>query len=164
MSELRVRKRKRLREKEVRALSEEISSKVGVPVFSLDDTVDQAESSDMGLVYVNGEIDAFILQGKAFLTVRGLLKYPATKSFVTVDMGAIRFVINGADIMGPGIVEADVTLQPGDMVWVRDEKNKKPLAVGLALVTGSEMAAKKPGKAIKSILFVGDKLWKLEED
>jgi PUA-domain protein len=164
MSELRVRKRKRLREKEVRALSEEISSKVGVPVFSLDDTVDQAESSDMGLVFVNGEIDAFILQGRAFLTVRGLLKYPATKSFVTVDMGAIRFVINGADIMGPGIVEADVSLQPGDMVWVRDEKNKKPLAVGLALVTGSEMAAKKPGKAIKSILFVGDKLWKLEED
>jgi PUA-domain protein len=164
MSELRVRKRKRLRDKEVKALSEEISSKVGVPVFSLDDTVDQAESSDMGLVFVNGEIDAFILQGKAFLTVRGLLKYPAKKSFVTVDMGAIRFVINGADIMGPGIVEADVSVQPGDMVWVRDEKNKKPLAVGLALVTGSEMAAKKPGKAIKSILFVGDKLWKLEED
>jgi PUA domain protein len=66
--------------------------------------------------------------------------------------------------MGPGIVEADEGLRPGDMVWVRDEKNKKPLAVGQALVSGGEMAAKKPGKAIKSILFVGDKLWKLEED
>ena len=164
MSELRVRKRKRLREKEVKALSEEISAKVGVIVFSVGDTVDQAESSDMDLVFVNGEVDAFIVEGKAFLTVRGLLKYPATKSFVTVDMGAIRFVINGADIMGPGIVEADVNLQPGDLVWVRDEKNRKPLAVGQALINGSEMAAKKPGKAIRSILFVGDKLWKLDED
>lgn len=164
MSELRVRKRKRLREKEVRALSEEISSKVGVQVFTVGDTVDQAESSDMYLVFVNGEVDAFILQGRAFLTVRGLLKYPATKAFVTVDMGAIRFVINGADIMGPGIVEADEALRPGDYVWVRDEKNKKPLAVGQALITGSEMASKKPGKAIKSILFVGDKLWKVDED
>ncbi|HUL39219.1 MAG TPA: PUA domain-containing protein [Methanomassiliicoccales archaeon] len=164
MSELRVRKRKRLREKEVKALSEEISAKVGVAVFNVGDTVDQAESSDMDLVFVNGEVDGFIIEGKAFLTVRGLLKYPATRSFVTVDMGAIRFVINGADIMGPGIVEADVNVQPGDLVWVRDEKNRKPLAVGQALVNGSEMAAKKPGKAIKSILFVGDKLWKLDED
>lgn len=145
-------------------MSAEISSKVGVPVFSLSDTVDQAESSDMGLVFVNGEVDAFITEGKSFLTIRGLLKYPATKSFVTVDMGAIRFVINGADIMGPGIVEADLGIQPGDMVWVRDEKNKKPLAVGKALIDGNEMAAKKPGKAIKNILFVGDKVWKLDED
>jgi PUA-domain protein len=164
MSELRVRKRKRLREKEVKSLSDEISAKVGVPVFAVGDTVDQAESSEMDLIFVDGEIDAFILQGQAFLTVRGFLKYHAIKAFVTVDMGAVRFVINGADIMGPGIVEADEGLKPGDMVWVRDVKNKKPLAVGQALVSGSEMAAKKPGKAIKSILFVGDKLWKLEED
>ncbi len=164
MSELRVRKRKRLREKEVKALSEAISNKVGVPVFSTDNTVDQAESSDMDIVFVDGEVDAFIQEGKPFLTVRGLLKYNATRSFVTVDMGAIRFVINGADIMGPGIVEADVNIQPGDLVWVRDEKNRKPLAVGQALITGEEMIAKKPGKAIKSILFVGDKLWKLDED
>jgi PUA domain protein len=130
----------------------------------LEDTVDQAESSDMGLVFVNGEVDAFIIEGDAFLTVRGLLKYPAIKSYVTVDMGAIRFVINGADIMGPGIVEADLAVQPGDLVWVRDEKNRKPLAVGRALITGNEMAAKKPGKAIKNLIFVGDKLWKLDED
>jgi predicted RNA-binding protein (TIGR00451 family) len=57
-----------------------------------------------------------------------------------------------------------VDIEPGDIVWVRDEKNRKPLAVGQALITGAEMAAKKPGKAIKSMLFVGDKLWKLEED
>lgn len=164
MTELRVRKRKRLREKEVRALSEEISSRSGVQVFTTEDTVDQAESSDLYLVFVNGEVDAFVKEGKAFLTVRGLLKYPAKRSYVTVDMGAIRFVINGADIMGPGIVEADESIQPGDMVWVRDEKNLKPLAVGEAMVTGSDMRQKKPGKSIKNILFVGDKVWKLDEE
>lgn len=164
MSELRVRKRKRLREKEVRALSEEISAKVGVQVFTVEDTVDQAESTELDLIFVDGEVDAFVREGRAFLTIRGLLKYPATKSYVTVDMGAIRFLINGADIMGPGIVEADEAIKPGDMVWARDEKNRKPLAVGEALVTGTEMGQKKPGKCIKSILFVGDKVWKLDED
>jgi PUA domain protein len=164
LSELRVRKRKRLREKEANALGAEISSKVGVKVFTAEDTVDQAESSDMDLIFVDGEVDAFMRDGKPFLTIRGLLRYPATRSYVTVDMGAVRFVINGADIMGPGIVDADQGIRAGDMVWVRDERNLKPLAVGEALVTGAEMKAKKPGKAVKSVLYVGDKLWKLEEE
>jgi PUA-domain protein len=163
MSEIRVRKRRRLREKEIKALSEEVAARAGMPTFGLEDTVDMAESSDFDVIFVNGEIDAFVIGGKAFLTVRGLLKYRVPKGFVEVDMGAIKFVINGADIMGPGITDADPGIQPGDMVWTRDEKNKRPLAVGEALVTGLEMRAKKPGKAVKSILFVGDKLWKYEE-
>jgi PUA-domain protein len=163
MSELRVRKRRRLREKEIKAMSEEISFKAGIEVFGLQDTVDLAESAEYDVIFVNNEIDAFVQNGRPFLTIRGLLKYPATRSLATVDMGAIKFVINGADVMGPGIVEADEGIQPGDYVWVRDEKNKRPLAVGTALVTGAEMRAKKPGKAIKSIIYVGDKLWKYEE-
>ena len=163
MSELRVRKRRRLREKEIRALSEEISAKVGLQVFGLEDTVDMAEGPDFEVVFVSNLILAFVMDGKSFLTVRGLLKYPATKSYVTVDMGAIKFVINGADVMGPGIVDADEGIVPGDYVWIRDEKNLKPLAVGAALVTGVEMKAKRPGKLVKSLFYVGDKLWKYDE-
>ena len=163
MSELRVRKRRRLREKEVRALAEELLVKTGIPIFKVGDTVDVAESPEYEVIIVENQIIGFIQDGKAFLTIRGLLKYPVTKSFVTVDMGAIKFVINGADVMGPGIVDADGDIQIGDFVWVRDEKNKKPLAVGRALTSGTEMKGKKPGKAIKSILFVGDKLWKFDE-
>jgi len=163
MSELRVRKRRRLREKEVRALAEELLVKTGIPIFKVGDTVDVAESPEYEVIIVENQIIGFIQDGKAFLTIRGLLKYPVTKSFVTVDMGAIKFVINGADVMGPGIVDADGDIQIGDFVWARDEKNKKPLAVGRALTSGIEMKEKKSGKAIKSILFVGDKLWKFDE-
>ena len=163
MSELRVRKRRRLREKEVRALAEELLVKTGIPIFNVGDTVDVAESPEYEVIIVENQIIGFIQDGKAFLTIRGLLKYPVTKSFVTVDMGAIKFVINGADVMGPGIVDADGDIQIGDFVWARDEKNQKPLAVGRALTGGTEMKEKKPGKAIKSILFVGDKLWKFDE-
>jgi PUA-domain protein len=163
MSELRVRKRRRLREKEIRAISEQISAMIGTRVFGVGDTVDMAESSEFEVVFVNGEIDAFVIGGRPFLTVRGLLRYQAPRKYVEVDMGAIKFVINGADIMGPGIVDADPSIASGDMVWVRDEKNKRPLAVGEALVAGSEMKVKRPGKAVKSILYVGDKLWKYEE-
>jgi len=163
MSELRIRKRRRLREKEINALANEISAKVGAPVFGIGDTVDMAEGPDFDVVFVGNQVLAFVSQGKAFLTVRGLLRYQVSKAFATVDMGAIKFVINGADVMGPGIVDADPDIKPGDFVWVRDEKNLKPLAVGEALVSGAEMKAKRPGKAIRSLFYVADKLWKYDE-
>jgi PUA domain protein len=65
--------------------------------------------------------------------------------------------------MAPGIVEADPALQPGDWCWVRDERNKQPLAVGKALVPGAAMVRGK-GKAVKSVHHVGDKLWTVGAD
>ena len=79
-----------------------------------------------------------------------------------VDSGAVRFVVNGADIMKPGIVSADPEIAVGDLVVIVEERHKKPLAVGRALVPGSEM--KGEGKAVKSMHHVGDSIWKgLEE-
>ncbi len=164
MSEIRIRKRHRLREKEVRAITEDLVPRLGAEIFGADDTIDMAESSDYDVIFVNGEILALVYEGKPFVTVRGLLKYKPSKSFVTVDMGAVPYVSKGADVMTPGIVEADQGIKEGDFVWVRDVKNRVPLAIGLALISGEEMAKKKPGKAVKTIHFVGDKLWKYGED
>jgi PUA domain protein len=163
MSDLKLRKRKRLREKDIKALAEEVSARIGVPLDWEKRTVDSAEGPDMEAIFVDGEVQAVIIDGKAMMTVRGLLKTPSSKGHVTVDMGAVPFVTKGADIMAPGIVEADPNIQVGDLVWVRDVKNKKPLAIGEALITGPQMAAKQPGKAIRSIHYVGDRLWKYDE-
>ncbi len=163
MAELRVRKRHRLREKEIRALAEEISSEAGVAVFSPNDTVDRAETGNFDVVFVNGATLAIVQEGRAFLTVRGLLKYKPSKAFVTVDMGAVPFVSKGADVMAPGIVEADPGIREGDFVWIRDANHKVPLAIGKALMSGEEMLKRNPGKAIKSIHYVGDKIWKIDE-
>jgi len=163
MSEIRVRKRKRLREKELKALSEGLSSATGVEVLALKDTVDTAVGPDYELVFVNNVIEGIIVEGKPFLTVRGLLKHNVLQRYVTVDMGAVPFVTNGADVMTPGIVEVDPQVREGDMVWIRDVTHKRPLAVGRALVSAEIMAAKSPGKAIKNLHFVGDKVWKYDE-
>jgi PUA domain protein len=164
MSELRVRKRGRMREKEIRTLSDELSEMLGVVVFTTKDTVDLADSSEFKLIFVNNEILGLLIKERPFLSVRGFLKYPATKRFVTVDMGAVPFVTKGADVMGPGIVDADPEIKVGDLVWVREMKFSKALAIGEALANGDEMLAKKPGKLVKSIAYVGDKLWKYGED
>ncbi len=161
---MRIRKRHRLKKKEIRRLSEEISSQIGVPVFDEEDVVDLGNAPDFDVIFVNGQILALVLEQKPFPTMRGVLKYGAKKRFVTVDMGAVGFVCNGADVMAPGIVDADAEIEEGDLVWIRDEKNLKPLAIGKALVPGEKMLEKGKGKMVVSLHYVGDKLWKLGEE
>jgi len=45
------------------------------------------------------------------------------------------------------------------MVYICDEKNKKPLAIGIALASGEEMVNQDKGKAIILIHHVGDDIW-----
>lgn len=163
MADIMVRKRKRMREKEIKALKEQLFEIFGVETFGDKDAVDMAESSEYNLIFVNNDILGLVYEGKPFLTVRGLLKYKPEARAVTVDMGAVPYVTNGADIMGPGIVDADPNIKEGDLVWIRDIKNKVPLAVGMSLRSGNSLKSKEKGKAIKAIHNVGDKLWKTGE-
>ena len=78
-----------------------------------------------------------------------------------VDAGAVRFVVNGADIMCPGIVRADPEIKEGDLVIIKEETHDKPLAIGRALISGKDMVGDS-GKAIKSLHYVGDKLWNID--
>ena len=161
MSSLQVRKRHRLRQKETQKLSEWLYKVFGADTFSLNDTVDSAETKNYDIIYVNNEVLAMIIDDEPFLTIKGILKYHPRNRWVTVDMGAVKFVYNGADVMAPGIVNADPTIEKDDLVWVRDERNLQPLAIGKALMSGIEMIKSKKGKAIKTIHYVGDKLWEL---
>ena len=163
MSDLRLRKRHRLRQKEIASLAAQIDSTIGTGTFNEKDVVDMAEGPEYEVVFVDGKILAFLPQGTPFLTVRGFLRYRATKRFITVDMGAVKFVYNGADVMGPGVVDFDPGIGEGDLVWVRDVKNLQPLAVGRSLVSADFLARKEKGKAIESLHHVGDKLWLVDE-
>ena len=53
-------------------------------------------------------------------------------------------------------------LVEGDVVVVIDETHRKPLAVGISLISGSEMVENNKGKAVTTIHFIGDPIWDLE--
>jgi PUA domain protein len=163
MKDLRLRKRHRLRQKEIAALARQIDDALGTKSFGLDDIVDMAEGPQFGVVFVDGKILAFLPGGKPFLTIRGLLKYGAAKRYVTVDMGAVKFVYNGADVMGPGVLASDPSIVDGDLVWIRDVKNLQPLAIGKSIASAATLARKDKGKVVESIHHVGDKLWLVDE-
>ncbi len=164
MSEYRLRRRTRLKNKQVRALREELVDRFGdLGSWPDNASVETAEAPGWEVFLVGGLVHGLRdPDAGVFLSVRGLLAYRPATRWATVDMGAVRFVHNGADVMAPGITEADPELAVGDWVWIRDEKNGQPLAVGKCLMPGTEMGPASKGKAIQSVHFLGDKLWDLD--
>ena len=162
MGELKLKKRHRLRNKEIRRISEQLSEVFGKDFDFEGEDVDKADALNLEFIILKSEIFGIIVDSTPFLTVKGLLKYKPERRFVTVDMGAVKFICSGADVMCPGIVDADVSIEEGNLVWIRDEKNLQPLAIGKALMSGQEMIEFNRGKAVKTIHHVGDRIWGLE--
>lgn len=127
-----------------------------------DKVLEKITFDEYSVILVDGKPLLFEIDGQFIPTVRGALEMELNKRNVTVDKGAIRFVSNGADIMAPGIVDADSEIKEGDLVIIVEEAHRKPLAIGKALMKGPQMVEADSGKAIKSITHVGDKLWNME--
>ena len=104
---------------------------------------------DESIEFVKDENGLYPFLGGSYL--EGLPK-------VVVDMGAIRFVCNGADVMAPGIVEMG-SFEAGDLVVIRDVTHGKALAIGIANKSSVDIERSKKGKVIKNLHYVGDKLW-----
>jgi PUA domain protein len=100
--------------------------------------------------------------GWVFPTLRGLLEHPVPERRIVVDSGAVAFVVNGADIMRPGIVSVTDDVRAGQPVQVVEERHGKPLALGVALFDAGEIREKKSGKMVKTIHYIGDDLWNVE--
>ena len=77
---------------------------------------------------------------------------------VVVDMGAIKFVCNGAKVMRPGIRKFD-NFKKGDYVTVKDEKFSKTLAVGRALEDSETAIQNTKGYVIDNLHYIGDTFW-----
>jgi len=159
-----VNSRHHLRSDAIDEIQDGISAKLGVTVDA--DSFEKVEltGGDWNVVLVDGEPLVLYIDGEdgeePFLTVRGANEYPPTKRIVTVDAGAIQFVSDGADVMRPGIVEADETIEDGDLVVINEETHGKFLAIGRAIESGDEMVGTE-GRVVESIHHVGDDLYEL---
>jgi len=161
----RVKKRHLLKKKEQRQEIDSIESDLGTTVTALDAKT-QLESGilDDGsrVLLLDGKILFFEHEKRMFPTLRSVLENIISLPHVTVDMGAVKYVVNGADIMRPGIVALSDTIRAGRPVQVVEERHGKPLAIGIALFDAGELRGKTSGKVVKTIHYIGDDLWNLE--
>ncbi|MFA9515792.1 RNA-binding protein [Halopenitus sp. H-Gu1] len=158
---MQVKSRHHLRSDDIDAIREALAEGLGVDIegdaFELVELADSA----FDIVLVDGEPLVFYTDDEPFLTVRGANETDPDSGTVTVDAGAISFVSNGADVMRPGIVEADSDIDEGDLVAIAEETHGKVLAIGRAIVDGEEMIGEE-GKVVESIHHVGDELYEFD--
>jgi len=158
----RIKKRHLLKKREQKDEIARIESEIGAPIQRLDAKT-QLEGGvlDDGsrILLLEGEIIFFEHEGRMFPALRALLHGLIDVPRITVDMGAVRFVVNGADIMRPGITEIDDRVKENGIVVVVDENHGKPLAVGVSKMAADELRAANSGKVIKSIHHINDDLW-----
>lgn len=159
-----VKSRHHLRSDAVAEIQDTLAATLGVDLDA--DAFEDVELAESGRNVVLVDGDPLVLYVETdngrepFLTVRGANEYPPETHVVTVDAGAIQFVSNGADVMRPGIVAADEDISEGDLVVVAEESHGKSLAIGRALVDGTEMTGDQ-GRVVESIHHVGDDLYEL---
>lgn len=153
--------RKQLGKDEKEALAARIAA-----TFSVTDLL--TKKSNVELIDEDG-VRRLIVDGVLMFAYCGDILVPTLKSLmirqilpiVAVDMGAVKFVTSGADVMRPGIKTIPPGLAKDALVCVVDEKHNKPLAVGQMLMDSEDATKATSGKTIKNLHWVGDPVWKL---
>jgi PUA domain protein len=77
---------------------------------------------------------------------------------VTVDMGAVKFMCKGANLMRPGIKKF-TEFEKDKLVCIIEESQHKFLAVGKAMVSSSELEEMEKGEVIKNMHYISDNFW-----
>ena len=155
---MKVSSRHHLRSDEIDAIKNALAERLGVTIDA--DTFELVElaDEDYDVALLDGEPLVWYPDEDPFLTVQGANAFEPTRMVVTVDTGAISFVSDGADVMRPGITEADGDIRPGDLVVIVEETHGKALAIGRAMTHGGDMLGEQ-GKVVESLHHVGDELY-----
>ncbi len=78
---------------------------------------------------------------------------------VVVDMGAVKPILNGADVMRPGIRRIEGDLRRDGVALVLDEAKLRPISISVSLYDKAEMESMDRGKALINLHYINDKIW-----
>ena len=98
-------------------------------------------------------------------TLRIVHQYPSMMPKMQVDTGAIKFVLRGAHVMAPGLVEAkggavEKNVPVNSPVQITADTCVNACGVGILSVPSDDIGPDSTGQAIESVHCIGDGLWK----
>ena len=146
---------------ETTAILDEISSKwkIDIPKIKnlkchyLQDDSEIITGNGIAILKTNNEYLPFLSNTEI------LEKFP----HVIVDMGAVKFVCNGANVMRPGIRKY-TDFEKDQIVCVKEESQQKFLAVGKSFVSSAEMESLAKGEVVKNLHYISDKYWEAKKE
>jgi len=164
MKKIVIKKRHSIRKGQVADLMDRLALQIGpsASLFRADMIEILETNADVAIYLVNKKPLLMDTGDWVFPTLKGAVQCPLPERRVTVDAGAIPYVVNGADVMRPGIVGVTGDVKAEGPVQVVEERHQKPLAIAVALMDGPAILASAQGKMCKSFHHVGDELWNLE--
>ena len=121
-------------------------------VYEIDNDIQLITGNEIKILKVYGEYLPFLSE------VLMLKKFP----FVQVDMGAVKFMCKGANLMRPGIKKFSEFSQ-NDIVCIVEESQNKFLAVGKSEVDSSELENMEKGEVVKNLHYISDKAWEISK-
>ncbi len=96
--------------------------------------------------------------------LRTLHAYPNMYPRFTADEGALKFLLKGANLMCPGLINEQASMddvEEGAVVMVYVHGHEHCLAVGIAKMSTPQIREVKEGIAVEVIHYVGDSFWNL---
>ena len=130
----------------------EIPKIKNIKVHYVDDTSQILVGNDFKVLRLENEFIPFLTESKL------LGSFPN----VIVDMGAVKFMCNGANVMRPGI-KSHTEFSKDEIVCIVEESQQKFLAVGKSLVHSSEMKEMSKGEVVKNLHYISDKYWEINK-
>jgi len=140
-----------------------IEASVGVKLGLSRSAQARCEEPSDGVVFINLDAMTFIQASDGFLPFLGSSEALGLFPSATVDEGAIKFMLNGADVMKPGIISFDQWGEQGKIVVIKEGKKGRAIAVGRSTVASREAQTMSKGVCLKNLHHVGDKYWTLHK-
>lgn len=89
-----------------------------------------------------------------------LTEYDNEMKYIKVDEGAIKYILNGADVFRPGIKEFSENINKNDLVLILSPDNSI-LGIGLSLLSSEELKKIEKGKCIINLHYINDKYFNI---
>ena len=138
---------------------ERIQSSVGVTLDLGKSAQASCEEPEEGVIFVHLEGLIFVQAKEKFFPFLGSPEVLALFPSATVDEGAIKFLLNGADVMRPGIRRFDSWGEEGKVILVKEEKKGRAIVVGLSTVSSSAAETMTKGICLRNLHHIGDRYW-----
>ncbi len=165
MKKFTVKKRHTIRKGQAAGIFSRLREQIGdgAALFAAD-TIEILETSNDDLRFYLVNKKPFIMEygGWIFPTLKGAIERPFPQRRISVDAGAIPYVVNGADVMRPGITNVTEDIRAQAPVQVVDDRHGKPISIALALFDARQIRESTAGKMCRNVHFVGDEIWNLE--
>jgi len=164
MAEIIIKKRHAIKKGQLNSLLQKLSDNIGeeAQLFTAP-MIEIAETTSKFNIYLVDKKPILMEKDDwAFPTLRGAVLRPFQNRRIVVDMGAVPYLINGADIMRPGIVSVTDDVKADRPALAVDESHGKPLAVVIPSSDAEGIRTQEKGKVAKNIHYVGDELWNME--